>query len=502
MIAIVARIRRIKQVILYYGKDLLLCLQRKKSVKMDARYELQAIQSRIAINALLETALSKLSLERQLEVALEIILTVPWLSLENKGAIFLFDKNEQKLKMRAHINMPEAQSLCSTVALGQCLCGRVAESRRLLFSGHVGTEHTNTYDGMPPHGHYCVPILENWDLIGVLNLYVPDGHVFNKDEENFLSVVAGTITNLIELRRAEQSIADEIIFSNTILETTTSYIIILDPEGRILTFNHATRINLGYELNEVVGHYLWDFFSKEDEIKIIKERIRSIEPEPRMDTYNGYWMRTKKGIDRLIEWNKSPVTTSRHGNIIICTGNDITEHSAYVNMLRYSSTHDKLTDTLNRQEMIIVLTQLSRTKRKETNIIAMVDIDHFRDINNTHGHLAGDKVLIRFASFLKTSVRRQDYIFRYGGEEFLILITNISLEDATELVTRICKNIARTPIDIGEKGAITITASFGVATLECGIEIEKSISNADKVLYEAKNSGRNRVCVFNATHAA
>ncbi len=487
---------RIKNTLWSYTKALFSCIRRTHPIGVDPREELKTIQSRIAINALLETAFSRLSLERQLEVALEIILTVPWLSFVHKGAIFLLDKNEQVLRLTANINMSDAQIPCHAVGTDQCLCGRNDTSASILCRGCITQEHTISYNNTDLDGYYCIPILEGSNLIGVLNLHASTGHTLNRDMDNFLSVSAGILTNLIELRRAEQSIDDEITFSNTILDTTTSYIIILDTAGRIITVNNACRINLGYESDEVVGHFLWEFFAREEEIQSIRERIESISSGINIEKYNGYWMKTKQGIERLIELNKASVSTSRYGKIIICTGNDITEQRAYINILHYSSTHDKLTDTLNRQEMIIILTQLSRSKRRENNVIVMVDIDYFRNINNTYGHLTGDKVLVSFSIFLKNSMREQDKIFRYGGEEFLILIRNISLSDAHDLVARICKNLVATPIDIGEKGYVTITASFGLAPLVSGVEIEKSISNADKALYDAKNGGRNRVCVY------
>ncbi|CAK0772789.1 hypothetical protein CCP3SC5AM1_70039 [Gammaproteobacteria bacterium] len=166
--------------------------------------EMLAIQSRIAINALLETTLSKLSLDRQLEVALEIILTVSWCSLEYKGSIFSFDRQEQILRMETSINAQDLQILCNKVPIGQCLCGRAAQLKKIVFSNHVHKDHVTVYDDMMPHGHYCVPILDDSELLGVLNIYVPDGHVQDRNEENFLLAAAAIIANLIKFRTSQE----------------------------------------------------------------------------------------------------------------------------------------------------------------------------------------------------------------------------------------------------------------------------------------------------------
>ena len=181
-----------------------LTLSKLRDIAQEMERELKSSQYRITINALLETTFSALQLERQLEVALEIITSIPWLAVEDKGSIFIFDKNEQVLRMTASKNMPDLWLLCSKVKVGECLCGRAAKLNRMVFSNHVDNDHTIQFDNIKPHGHYCVPIVKENELLGILNLYVADGHIGNKDEENFLSVVSSIIANLINFRKTEQ----------------------------------------------------------------------------------------------------------------------------------------------------------------------------------------------------------------------------------------------------------------------------------------------------------
>lgn len=127
--------------------------------------------------------------------------------------------------------------------------------------------------------------------------------------------------------------------------------------------------------------------------------------------------------------------------------------------------------------------------------IIMVDIDFFKKVNDTYGHLIGDCVLKGFAATLKRSLKREnDWVARYGGEEFLICLPGAPINFAKDLAENVRKKIENTPMDCGEL-KISITASFGVASVtpKLGTTVNDLIESADKKLYEAKRNGRNRV---------
>ncbi|MBF0428983.1 MAG: GAF domain-containing protein [Magnetococcales bacterium] len=170
----------------------------------------QALQSSIAQNALLETGLIKIPLQRQLEVAIEIILTVPWLDNLYKGAIFLYEEQTDSLVMSAQLNLPDQLlTSCHRLTMGECLCGRAAQSRELVFANHLDDRHEITFTGIQDHGHYCIPILMQKRLLGVLNLYVDAGHTPSSDQEAFLSTVAKSLARLIEQRRLEEQLEQQ-----------------------------------------------------------------------------------------------------------------------------------------------------------------------------------------------------------------------------------------------------------------------------------------------------
>jgi diguanylate cyclase (GGDEF)-like protein len=130
--------------------------------------------------------------------------------------------------------------------------------------------------------------------------------------------------------------------------------------------------------------------------------------------------------------------------------------------------------------------------------LIMIDIDHFKSINDAHGHHAGDLVLLSVSDSIRGTVRRSDIPCRYGGEEFLILLPDTELSAAVNIGRRLRENIESKVIDTG-KGVIRITASVGVAVMSDDDEgkIETLIKRADQALYEAKLGGRNQVKVWN-----
>ncbi|MBF0183708.1 MAG: GGDEF domain-containing protein [Magnetococcales bacterium] len=165
-------------------------------------------QSRHAIAKLLESSLEPVPLTRQLEMALHTILSIPWLSIESKGSIFLADENSRTLTLQAqHGLATPLLTQCHTISYGYCLCGRAAASQEVVFRSSVDAQHEVTFAGIKPHGHYCVPIMVQKRLLGVLNLYVEDGYKENPEERAFLTTVANTLAGIIERKSVEEEIA-------------------------------------------------------------------------------------------------------------------------------------------------------------------------------------------------------------------------------------------------------------------------------------------------------
>lgn len=157
---------------------------------------------------------------------------------------------------------------------------------------------------------------------------------------------------------------------------------------------------------------------------------------------------------------------------------------------------DALTGMLNRGALMTQLTlEIERTKRYEHAVsLLMIDLDHFKAVNDSYGHPAGDSVLTELASILNNTCRTSDQIGRYGGEEFLIILPETSIEEATELAERIRVAVMNHPFCRSLLLHLDITCSIGVAKLEPEQSEAELLQLVDEMLYKAKNSGRN--CVF------
>lgn len=158
--------------------------------------------------------------------------------------------------------------------------------------------------------------------------------------------------------------------------------------------------------------------------------------------------------------------------------------------LMLSNTTDPLTGVPNRRELDRHLERVM-VKMNPLSVI-MVDIDHFKRVNDTYGHEAGDRVLRSFSLTVKGSIRPSDLLGRYGGEEFLV-ICSADLDEAAEIAERVREAVISSPVRVSENQSISITASFGVAQYLPGDSTPAVVNRADKALYFAKQNGRNRV---------
>jgi two-component system cell cycle response regulator len=172
--------------------------------------------------------------------------------------------------------------------------------------------------------------------------------------------------------------------------------------------------------------------------------------------------------------------------------------------LRLEATHDSLTGLLNRHAILGVLQkELQRSEREGSDVsVLMADLDHFKRVNDQHGHLAGDEVLRNTADRMKSSMRRYDSLGRYGGEEFLAVLPGCSAEDGTAQAERLRLAIGLTPFSVGGK-LLTVTCSVGMACRTSNVwqDTDSIVRAADVALYSAKALGRNQVACAEATLA-
>jgi len=160
------------------------------------------------------------------------------------------------------------------------------------------------------------------------------------------------------------------------------------------------------------------------------------------------------------------------------------------------ATHDELTGLLNRRATLDRLRELHALSARHgaPESLVFVDLDHFKRINDEHGHAAGDAVLTAAGERLRAAVRSTDVVGRWGGEEFLIVLRQTGSNDAADVAEKLRARLASTPVELaGVRHGLT--GSFGVATLRAGEALDAWIERADRACYDAKREGRDRVNV-------
>ncbi|MBF0124636.1 MAG: GAF domain-containing protein, partial [Magnetococcales bacterium] len=167
------------------------------------------------INQLYEISYQPIQLQQQLEVALDLVLSIPWLVVQSKGAIFLADPETGMLQLTTQKGLnSELLLLCQQVPFGHCLCGRAARDKVIVHANCVDDRHEIHFSGMLPHGHYSVPILLGELLLGVLTLYLEAGHPYHAEETNLLQAIGHTLGSMIHRKTLEESLQSQ----NVLLE--------------------------------------------------------------------------------------------------------------------------------------------------------------------------------------------------------------------------------------------------------------------------------------------
>jgi len=164
-----------------------------------------------------------------------------------------------------------------------------------------------------------------------------------------------------------------------------------------------------------------------------------------------------------------------------------------------AATYDKLTGVSNRQALVVNLfAEVERSNRYERPLsVAFVDIDHFKNVNDTYGHAAGDLVLRAVAQTLKANLRASDQVGRYGGEEFMLLLTETDVEEGANLTEKLRNLVARQKVAVAEGQDLSVTISIGIAGGKGGkLRSDDLVRDADAAMYSAKSLGRNQTYIF------
>ncbi|MDZ7790800.1 MAG: diguanylate cyclase, partial [Xanthomonadales bacterium] len=279
------------------------------------------------------------------------------------------------------------------------------------------------------------------------------------------------------------------------LEASYDSILITDANldhPRIVYVNPAFCQMTGWAREEVIGQTP-AILQGERTDREVTRRLREALEAGR--DFEGRTINYRKDGRRFhIEWRTSPVRNEK-GEVThyLAIQRDVTAHVRLMRRLVERAESDQLTELLNHgageRELEVQIAHAAESGQPLS--IVLLDIDHFKPINDEHGHQMGDLVLERIGRLINQRLNRQDTGVRWGGEEFLLILLDTNREGARQAAESFRALIEAT----GFHDEIRITASFGVAQWRRGDTLETLFKRADVALYEAKNAGRNRVCV-------
>jgi diguanylate cyclase (GGDEF)-like protein/PAS domain S-box-containing protein len=331
----------------------------------------------------------------------------------------------------------------------------------------------------------------------------PDGFV----------VVAKDIS---EMKAARDALRRERDFVRGIIETNGMFIVGISlSDGRITLFNHGAERISGYRREEVIGRAYADVFATPGDasrIERLLESLRSGDRKP-LGRHEGP-LRTKDGEVRSIAWTYS-ASAEESGDVtyVVGFGQDVTEQRRMQASLQRTqrelqeanralsrlATTDYLTGLVNRRQADELLRrEVARGRRQCTPVaVVLMDLDHFKAINDTRGHAVGDLCLKHVAGHFRERLRASDVIARYGGEEFLLVLPDTDIDEAAMLADQVRRRVMDHPLQ-HEGETIRLSLSGGVAAYQLHLDTppEELIHWADEAMYCAKNVGGNRIVVW------
>lgn len=308
-----------------------------------------------------------------------------------------------------------------------------------------------------------------------------------------------TVVDITERKQAQERLRAAEEQNRLILESAGEGIYGLDLEGKATFVNPAAARMLGYEVEELVGEPMHDLVhhAYPDGTRYSREKCPMYaaftDGKTHVVTDEVLWR--KDGSSFPVEYTSTPVRKGDEliGSVVVFK--DITERRQAEEELQKLAVTDPLTGLPNRRHFLQIAekeTAWSLRYRHPLSVIVM-DLDHFKEINDVHGHAKGDEVLTEIARVCLNAVRGSDVFARFGGEEFAALLPMTTLSQSEALGHRLRHLVAEAAVK-SDEGMVRVTASFGVAQfVDADEEIEQTLARADKALYQAKEAGRNRV---------
>ncbi len=300
------------------------------------------------------------------------------------------------------------------------------------------------------------------------------------------------VKDISECKQAEEWARDEATWRRLLVDQSRDGIVVMDLQGNVCEANQEFARMLGYTMEEIYDLRVWDWDTQFDKETLLGMIAAVDETGARFETTH----RRKDGTICEIELSSNG-TVYGGQKYVFAVCRDITERKALEAQIRDLAIRDPLTNVYNRRHVFERLDEMAAEYARTGNLfcVSLIDLDHFKALNDAHGHLAGDFALREFAATLGSLIRPYDLLGRLGGEEFIIVSRNAGADETAAMIERIMSAVRGMTFDF-EGHEMTITFSCGIAEspefARVGFSAEVVVGRADERLYEAKRNGRDR----------
>ena len=313
------------------------------------------------------------------------------------------------------------------------------------------------------------------------------------------------LSNEVEsrIRIQNQLLESEKKFRSTFSNAAIAMMLV-DMNGYVTQANKAVYNILGYDEGELIGKTFMDITYEEDIRKSAEERRKLINGE--LEFYRLQKRLIRK--DGEIIWGLQTVSGvfDEEGNFLYAISQiiDMTEETRLSNELSYQASHDALTGLINRREFEKRVHEAWRIAHSgvDMHVLCFIDLDQFKVINDTCGHVAGDEMLRQIALILNQSMRKGDSVARLGGDEFGILMQHCSLKNGTDVIEELRKKIESFQF-IWDDNRFKVAASIGLVQIDAASSgVDELLKQADTACFAAKDEGRNRINIYSSDNEA
>ena len=345
------------------------------------------------------------------------------------------------------------------------------------------------------HAAFGFPVINNNETIGVMEFF---SHSIQQPDEELLSMMGVIGIQIGQFLMRKQAEAQLVKLSHAVEQSSCS-VIIADINGCIEYVNPKVTQITGYTKEELIGKLPHIFKSNKtphDQYEHLWNTIKS------GSEWRGEFLNKKKSGELYWEYASISPVKNPEGDIthFIAVKEDITERKQFVDRLEFLADHDPLTNLFNRRRFQKELDWFLGQSRRYSSYgaILLMDLDHFKYVNDTMGHQMGDELLVNLSKLLKERLRETDVICRLGGDEFAVILPNTITGQAEAIAKQILELVQNyNRADDGRSPSVT--TSIGIAIFpDHGDTQETLLACADLAMYQAKESGRNRMCVFSS----